>query len=101
MTVAIDMSDRIKYADNHTTNASGLLAVTLPRPDLILTVQPRTAGEFANSISMAGNVATIQFRKFKPSGLGITLDTLLTVSSFEESSGVVNFDIVGIAPEGE
>lgn len=56
-------------------------------------VQPMTAGEFANSMTITGNNATVTFRKFKTDGLGITLGTLLTVSVFEASSGSVDFNL--------
>ena len=56
-------------------------------------VQPMTAGEFANSMTITGGTGTVKFRKFKPDGLGITLGTLLTVSAFETSPGPVEFNL--------
>lgn len=80
---------------NYTTNSSGVLAVTVPAAALRFQINPTTAGEFLSQRSRAGNILTITFRKFKTGGLGITLGTLLSVSVFEDSPGVVNFDLLG------
>lgn len=42
--------------------------------------------------------ATVTFRKFKTDGLGATIGTLLTVSIFEASPGVVTYDVLGVEP---
>lgn len=90
--------DPVMFSKNLTTDASGLLSFTIPRADLVLNIQPRTAGEFENSLTQVGLSVTVQFRKFKTAGLGITIPTLLTVSAFEDSPGVVNFDVTGTIP---
>lgn len=84
----------VQYAKNLTTDANGLWSGTLPSTGLRVAVQSRTPGEFANQVTITGTAISVQFRKFKTAGLGITLGTLLTVSAFEDNSGVVNFDII-------
>lgn len=86
----------IQYAKNVNTDSNGSWSGALPVTGLAVQVQNRTAGEFANSVSVVGTTATVTFRKFKSAGLGITLGTLLTVSAFEDVSGVVNFDIIAV-----
>jgi hypothetical protein len=86
----------IKYAANISTDANGAWAGVLPEANLAVTIQNRTAGEFANSVSVTGTSITVGFKKFKSTGLGITLGTLLSVSAFEDVSGVVNFDIIAV-----
>lgn len=89
----------VRYSKNLTTDASGVATFVLPETGLTVDIQPRTAGEYAHSIVVAGDgkTTTVTFRKFKPAGLGITLGTLLTTSIFEDSPGTVNFDVVGTA----
>lgn len=82
----------VKLVGAYTTNSNGTWTGTV-MAGLRYWVQPMTAGEFANSMVIAGNSATVTFRKFKPSGLGITLGTLLSVSVFEDNSGPVEFNL--------
>lgn len=82
----------VKLVGAYTTNASGTWTGTV-LSGLRYWVQPMTAGEFANSMTIAGSTGTVTFRKFKASGLGITLGTLLTVSAFEDSPGSVDFNL--------
>lgn len=88
----------VKRAWNYTTNSSGVWSGTIPADTTVLTVTPRTAGEFLSAVSLNGTTLTITFRKFKTAGLGITLGTLLTVSIFEDSPGTVNFDLICMSP---
>lgn len=87
-------STPIKHASQRTTDGNGLWSGTV-LPNLRYWVQPMTAGEFANSLTIVGSTATVQFKKFKTGGLGITLGTLLSVQAFEDVSGAVTFNIVG------
>jgi len=87
-------SNPIKHAAQKTTDINGLWSGTV-LPGLRYWVQPMTAGEFANSLTISGSTATVQFKKFKAGGLGITLGTLLSVQAFEDVSGTVTFNIVG------
>lgn len=82
----------VKLVGAYTTNSSGIWSGPLVA-SLRYWVQPMTAGEFANSLTLSGGNGTVTFRKFKTDGLGITLGTLLTVSLFEASSGVVEFSL--------
>lgn len=84
----------VKHASNRTTDGAGLWTGTV-LAGLRYMIQPMTAGEFTNSLSLSGTTATVQFRKFKSGGLGITLGTLLDVQAFEATSGVVNFNLIG------
>lgn len=84
----------VKHASQRTTDSTGLWTGTV-LPGLRYWVQPMTAGEFTNSLSITGSTATIQFKKFKAGGLGITLGTLLSVQAFEDVSGAVVFNLVG------
>lgn len=84
----------IVYARTLSTDVNGSYVGTLPQAGLIVTVQPVTVGEFTNAVALVGTGVTVNFRKFKSAGLGITLGTLLTVSAFEESSGTVQFHLI-------
>lgn len=84
----------IKHCSSRTTDGTGVWTGTVVS-GLKYWVQPYTAGEFANSISLSGSTLTVTFRKFKASGLGITLGTLLSVSAFEDVSGAVDFNLIG------
>jgi hypothetical protein len=84
----------VKLVGTYTSNASGVWSGTI-NPALRYWVQPMTAGEFANSLAIAGNQLTVSFRKFKAGGLGITLGTLLTVTAFEDTPGQVSFNLFG------
>lgn len=86
-----------KYSANLSTDAAGSRVVNLPETGLIVSVTPRTTGEYTNSVNVTGAVATITFKKFK-GALGLTLGTLLTATVFEDSPGVVNFDITATRP---
>lgn len=83
-----------RYAKQFSTDANGQWSGQVPA-GMLYTVQPMTTGEFNNSCSLAGTTCTVAFRKFKTSGLGITLGTLLTVSAFEDASGIVVFNLTG------
>lgn len=83
-----------RYAKQFTTDANGAWSGTVP-VGMLYKVQPMTAGEFNSSCSLAGTTCSVTFRKFKTSGLGITLGTLLTVSAFEDNSGAVTFNLTG------
>lgn len=87
-------SSPVKHAAQRTTDGAGLWSGTVI-PGLRYWVQPMTAGEFTNSLVVTGSTATVQFKKFKAGGLGITLGTLLSVQAFEDVSGAVTFNIVG------
>lgn len=82
----------VKLVGAYTTNSSGTWTGPV-MAGLRYWVQPMTAGEFANSMTLVGSTATVTFRKFKASGLGITLGTLLSVSVFEDNSGAVDFNL--------
>lgn len=88
----------VKRAWNYNTNSSGVWTGSIPSGASVIFVTPRTPGEFNNSISITGETCTVTFRKFKSAGLGITLGTLLSVSVFETTPGVVNFDLTCMAP---
>lgn len=87
-------SSPIKHVSNRTTDANGLWSGAV-KSGLRYWVQPTTTGEFANTMSVSGATASIAFRKFKTGGLGITLGTLLSVQAFEDTSGIVNFNLFG------
>lgn len=82
----------VKLVGAFTTDATGTWSGSVI-DGLRYWVQPMTAGEFANSMTIAGGTGTVKFRKFKADGLGITLGTLLTVSAFEVSPGPVSFNL--------
>ncbi len=82
----------VRFVGTFTTDASGAWSQAMMAGVRYL-VQPMTAGEFANSVALSGSTLSVQFRKFKSGGLGITLGTLLTVTAFEDSPGVVNFNL--------
>lgn len=82
----------VKLVGSYTSNSSGTWTGTVIA-GLRYWVQPMTAGEFANSLTLNGSTLTVNFRKFKTDGLGITLGTLLTVSLFEPSPGAVDFSL--------
>lgn len=82
----------VKLVGAFQTNASGTWTGTM-MSGLRYWVQPMTAGEFANSVSLSGSNVTVQFKKFKAGGLGITLGTLLTVTAFEDTPGAVDFNL--------
>ncbi len=82
----------IKYVGTFTTNSAGAFSQAL-MSGVRYIVQPMTAGEFANSLSVAGNVVSIQFKKFRAGGLGLNLGTLLSVSIFEDMPGAVTFNL--------
>lgn len=84
----------VKHTSSKATDANGAWSGSVIA-GLRYWVQPMTAGEFANSMSLSGSTLTVNFRKFKASGLGITLGTLLSVQAFEDTSGVVNFNLFG------
>jgi len=84
----------VKHASQKTTDSSGFWTGTVI-PGLRYWVQPMTAGEFANALTVTGSTATVQFKKFKSGGLGITLGTLLSVEAFEPTPGTVVFNLVG------
>lgn len=83
-----------RYAKQFSTDGNGQWSGTVPA-GMLYKVQPMTTGEFNNSCSLSGTTCTVAFRKFKTSGLGITLGTLLTVSAFEDVPGVVVFNLTG------
>ena len=84
----------ILYCKQLSTDANGTWSGTV-MAGIRYWVQPMTVGEFTNSLTVSGSTATVQFRKFKTGGLGITLGTLLTVTAFEDTRGVVTFNLVG------
>lgn len=86
------------YVANLNTDANGLLSWTIPNTSWRYHIQPMSAGEFTNNLTLVGTTMTVQFKKFKAGGLGITLGTLLSVTAFEDTSGVVNFNVIG-APD--
>ncbi len=90
--IAFPLPKPVKLVGSYTSNASGVWSGTV-MAGLKYWVQPMTAGEFANQIGLSGNTLTVTFKKFKASGLGITLGTLLTVSAFEDTPGPVDFNL--------
>ena len=82
----------VKLVGSYTTNSSGSWTGQV-MSGLRYWVQPMTAGEFANSLTMAGSDLTVTFKKFRTGGLGLNLGTLLSVSIFETSSGAVDFNL--------
>lgn len=83
-----------RYAKSFTTSASGVWSGSVPT-GMLWRVQPMTAGEFNNSISVSGTTCTVTFRKFRTGGLGLNIGTLLSVSIFEDSPGAVVFNLFG------
>lgn len=84
----------VKHASQRTTDGAGAWTGTV-LSGLRYWVQPMTAGEFANSLTVTGTSATVTFKKFKAGGLGITLGTLLSVQAFEDVTGTVVFNLIG------
>lgn len=82
----------VKLVGTFTSTASGVWSGPVTA-GLRYWVQPMTAGEFANSLALAGSTLTVTFKKFRAGGLGLNLGTLLSVSIFEDSAGSVSFNL--------
>lgn len=87
----------VMWATNQNTDINGNWSGTVPFTGLIYSVLPRSVGDYVNNVSIAGSTITVNFKKLK-GPLGITLGTLLSVTIFEDSPGIVNFDLIGSRP---
>lgn len=92
----------VRFARNLNSGSNGQVTVNLPAAGMVLSVTPRTPGcivdSVVQSVTPQGQAqAVVTFRKLKTGLITLSL-SVLSLSLFEPTVGVVNFDITGEAP---